>query len=159
MNKPIGLVFLTLMMQGIFIGSVKADEWGCQVLLCLSNPAGPEAVAECVPPIERLWQALSARPPHPFPACAMGGGERSNSASHQWASADFCPAQYLTYTDDSNSGGMACSVTGGVTVVIGGQFQSRVWWQLGRGAVLTQRAGTTAQHEPATLLEGVLRQQ
>ncbi len=160
MKKIMRLLVVALLMQSSLVGVAKANDWGCQVLLCLSNPAGPEAVGECVPPIERLWQALSARPPQPFPTCGMGGGERSNYANHQWASANFCPAQYLSYTDDSyGGGGWTCGVAGGVTVVIGGQIQSRVWWQFGRGTVLTQSTGATVQDDPTTSLERILRQQ
>ena len=35
-----------------------ADEWGCEVLLCMSNPAGPEAVGQCVPPMQRFYNVL-----------------------------------------------------------------------------------------------------
>lgn len=28
-----------------------AQDWGCQVLLCLANPGGPTQYAECVGPI------------------------------------------------------------------------------------------------------------
>lgn len=38
--------------------SARADTWGCEVLLCLSNPAGPMAVSQCVPPIKRLYRAI-----------------------------------------------------------------------------------------------------
>lgn len=50
-------------------GAANADTWGCQVLLCLSNPSGPTAVKECEPPINRLWKALNKRHPDPFPSC------------------------------------------------------------------------------------------
>jgi hypothetical protein len=29
--------------------SARADEWGCQVILCLANPGGPTQYAECRP--------------------------------------------------------------------------------------------------------------
>lgn len=53
--------------------SARASDWGCQVLLCLSNPAGPTAVAACVPPITKLWNALKKRNPDPFPTCEEAG--------------------------------------------------------------------------------------
>ncbi len=34
--------------------SARAEEWGCQVILCLSNPGGPTQYGECRPPIEKL---------------------------------------------------------------------------------------------------------
>lgn len=57
----------------------RADDWGCQVLLCLSNPAGPMAVGECVPPIQRLYNAIFKWRPDPFPTCVMSNGEDSSS--------------------------------------------------------------------------------
>src|SRR5471032_313334 len=47
----------------------QADDWGCQVLLCLSDPRGPEAEGACVPPIAKLWTAL--RHGGPFPTCDL----------------------------------------------------------------------------------------
>lgn len=57
--------------------AAKASDWGCQVLLCLSNPAGPMAVAACVPPITKLWAALRKPKPDPFPTC-----DEAKSSSH-----------------------------------------------------------------------------
>lgn len=57
--------------------SVHADQWGCEVLLCLSNPAGPMAVQQCVPPIQRLYRAIFKAKPDPFPTCPEAG---NNSA-------------------------------------------------------------------------------
>ena len=47
----------------------SASDYGCRVLLCLANPAGPTAVAQCVPPITQLWRDLAHMPPRPFPTC------------------------------------------------------------------------------------------
>ncbi len=47
--------------------------WGCEVLLCLSNPNGPRAVAECRPPIDKLFKCLSKRHPCKFPKCPQAG--------------------------------------------------------------------------------------
>lgn len=58
------------------------DLWGCQVLLCMSNPAGPTAVAECVPPISRLWRHL--RRGRPFPSCSQAGFEGGNVKYDPW---------------------------------------------------------------------------
>lgn len=44
---------------------------GCKILLCLANPNGPEAVAECVQPIETLWHILNQTPPGQIPVCPM----------------------------------------------------------------------------------------
>jgi hypothetical protein len=56
---------------------VSADQWGCEVLLCLSNPAGPTAVKECEPPIHRLWDHL--RDGHEFPTCDMAKDGKHNA--------------------------------------------------------------------------------
>ena len=55
-----------------FSGATSASDYGCQVLLCLSNPAGQTAVAQCVPPITQLWRDLAHVPPRPFPTCDEG---------------------------------------------------------------------------------------
>ena len=47
----------------------SASDYGCRVLLCLANPAGPTAVSQCVPPITQLWRDLARTPPRPFPTC------------------------------------------------------------------------------------------
>jgi hypothetical protein len=55
----------------VFDGKARADEWGCQVILCLSNPGGPTQYAECRPPIEKLWRELARG--HSFPTCSGVG--------------------------------------------------------------------------------------
>lgn len=75
---------------GIGWGSANVqaeDLWGCEVLLCLSNPDGPEAVSECQPPIERLRRHL--RHGHPFPSCPSGG---RSYAKPTFSYYDLCPA-------------------------------------------------------------------
>lgn len=49
----------------------RSDDWGCQVLLCLSNPGGATEFAECRPPIERLWSHLAKG--RSFPICSGVG--------------------------------------------------------------------------------------
>lgn len=65
-------------------GPARADDdlWGCQVLLCMSNPAGPTAVAECRPPIWRLWRHL--RRGRPFPSCAQAGFQGGRVGYDPW---------------------------------------------------------------------------
>ncbi len=63
------------------------DLWGCQVLLCLANPDGAEALSECRPPIERLHEHL--RHGHPFPSCPSGGSASARPTSSYY---DLCPA-------------------------------------------------------------------
>lgn len=69
----------------------RADDWGCEVLLCLSNPAGPMAVAQCVPPIQRLYRAIFKWRPDPFPTCLMSNGQDSSSGGNY---AHVAPASY-----------------------------------------------------------------
>lgn len=68
--------------------SAKASDYGCKVLLCLANPAGPTAVSQCVPPITQLWNDLTRF--HPFPSCdeASASGARALIGSSYF---DPCP--------------------------------------------------------------------
>ncbi len=68
----------------------SADQWGCEVLLCLSNPAGPTAVKECEPPIHRLWDHLWDG--YEFPTCEMAkDGKSSAYAKLGFNFFDPCP--------------------------------------------------------------------
>jgi len=69
--------------------AAHASDWGCEVLLCLSNPAGPTAVAECVPPITQLWNALANF--QPFPTCGLASATGSY-ASPGMNYYNACPA-------------------------------------------------------------------
>ncbi|MET3523943.1 hypothetical protein [Mesorhizobium abyssinicae] len=51
----------------VFDSKAQADEWGCQVILCLSNPGGAMQYAECRPPINKLWRWLAKG--RSFPTC------------------------------------------------------------------------------------------
>ncbi|AYG62358.1 hypothetical protein QD460_25150 [Rhizobium jaguaris] len=78
----IGMVFATA--GGSFIYSIseshaRADDWGCQVILCLSNPGGATQYSECRPPIDRLWEELAEG--HSFPACS-GVGFRASQPGY-----------------------------------------------------------------------------
>lgn len=56
-------------------GAVRADDWGCTVLLCLANPGGPTQYAACVPPVTRLWSHLKRG--RAFPTCSGAGSSTS----------------------------------------------------------------------------------
>ncbi len=46
----------------LYIGSsqnARADDWGCKVILCLSNPGGATQYAQCRPPVQKLWWWLA----------------------------------------------------------------------------------------------------
>lgn len=105
---------------------VHADDWACEVILCLANPQGATAVTECVPPIKKLWRELAKG--HAFPTCNMNtGGASGNSASHSWASGRNCPAQYR-YWGGVDGSELMCEFNGVVTVKVAGQLYTRVWW-------------------------------
>ena len=67
--------FVLLSSYCISSSKARADDWGCQVLLCLSNPGGPMQFAECVPPVQRLWNELARG--RPFPTCSGVGFQAS----------------------------------------------------------------------------------
>lgn len=70
--------------------SAHADNWGCEVLLCLANPNGPTAASECVPPIKKLWKHLANG--HAFPTCALAQGPNGASYAKQgYSYYDSCP--------------------------------------------------------------------
>lgn len=70
------------LLASLLMPNVARASWGCEVLLCLSNPAGPMAVAACVPPIKKLYAAIFKWPPDPFPTCIMSNGASSATAGN-----------------------------------------------------------------------------
>jgi hypothetical protein len=48
-----------------------ANDLGCQVLLCLSNPGGATQYGACIPPMTKLWQKLATG--GSFSGCSAGG--------------------------------------------------------------------------------------
>ena len=103
------------LVSGLLIGlpshQVSADEWGCEVLLCLSNPAGPTALKECEPPIHRLWDHL--RNGHEFPTCDIAKDGKSIAYAKQGFNFfDPCPpgtrplARGAQAVQATSSGGM-----------------------------------------------------
>jgi hypothetical protein len=87
----------TALLAALLAPPAHADDWGCQVLLCLANPAGPMAVFQCVPPIQRLYAAIFKWKPDPFPTCTMSNGlDSSSGGNYAYVGApshyDACPA-------------------------------------------------------------------
>lgn len=127
-----------------FIPTAHADDYGCQVLLCLSNPNGPMAVAECVPPIQRLYRDIFRWRPRPFPTCALSNGMDSSSGGNyaRVGGASFydaCPAG----TTDAPLGALVAggaiggpaSTSGLIPVASGGvQLQTTLYAGIGSGA-------------------------
>ncbi|WP_228981511.1 hypothetical protein [Paraburkholderia gardini] len=107
-------------------GFAHADDWGCQVILCLSNPGGSQQYAECVPPIEKLWRAL--RHGDPFPTCDFGrGGSQGTSASETFARAAYC-REDLLYWGGPEESELLCDARGAINVHIDGELHTRVGW-------------------------------
>lgn len=125
----------------------QADGWGCQVMLCLSDPRGPEAEGACVAPIERLWDHLAHG--HPFPTCDLmeswdSLSEETRSAipvdvvqsmksttisgGNGGASGSFCPYD-LMYSHPRF--GYACRARSVIQVRVDGKVFTRVWWGIG----------------------------
>lgn len=73
----VSFMLLSYLISG---SNARADDWGCEVILCLSNPGGPTQYAECRPPIQKLWRALAKG--HSFPACS-GVGFRSSRPGYE----------------------------------------------------------------------------
>lgn len=128
-------------------GIAHADDWGCQVILCLSNPGGPEQYSECVPPIEKLWSAL--RHGDPFPSCDFGtGGSQGAFATNTFASSGYC-RENLLYWGGPEQSGLLCRATGAINVDIDNQLYTRVWWDVGApGSTIIEFYGTGSTQVP-----------
>lgn len=63
-----------------------APDYGCKVLLCLSNPNGPQAIQDCVAPINQLHKDLSDG--KQFPRCETAGSAYAQPGN-AWF--DDCP--------------------------------------------------------------------
>jgi hypothetical protein len=128
-------------------GLAYADDLGCQVLLCLANPGGPEQYSACVPPIEKLWSAL--RHGDPFPTCDFGvGGSHGTSATDTFASGGYCREDFL-YWGGPEQSELLCRATGAINVDINDQLYTRVWWDVGgQGRTTTEFYGAGSTHMP-----------
>jgi len=103
--------------------TAKAEDlWGCEVLLCMANPAGPTAVAPCVPPITRLWSWLAHG--HAFPTCPQANAGQ-NRAYMTSPPLDECPEKYVWTVPDS--GENYCGAWA-IEVVLDGRVARRIWY-------------------------------
>ncbi|WP_410199471.1 hypothetical protein [Burkholderia cenocepacia] len=136
-----------------------ADGWGCQVLLCLSDPRGPESEKECVPPIEKLWDAL--RHGNPFPTCDLVASLASlpadlvdafdpgtlesfgkgSVAANTWAGGGYCRKDLVGWGGHDQSE-LVCKASGAINVIINGQLHARVWWGVNGGGLIGAIPGT-----------------
>jgi hypothetical protein len=156
----------------------QADDWGCQVLLCLSDPRGPEAEGACVPPIEKLWTALRHGDPFPtcdlnssvadlppqirsaIPASTLASLGNGTGAANVGASANYCRPNLLFWGGPEQSE-LLCGATGAINVNIDGKLWSRVWWNTTQGATVSEYYGdgTTPTYDPATAQQQFLQLQ
>lgn len=79
-------VILTAIFTIVFSSAARSN-WGCEVLLCLSNPGGPLEFVECHDPINRLYRHL--RKGRAFPSCELASTPQSGVAS--WAQSIYDP--------------------------------------------------------------------
>ena len=112
-------IFSFAALYGISSCSARASDWGCQVLLCLSNPGGPTEYAECAPPIHKLWRELAKG--HPFPTCSGAGIKASRPRYEPF----YCDAGYNLTTHDDAGGREAACVSETLKPVPGSQCSSR----------------------------------
>jgi|GEM_PF-3798704 len=79
-------VFLSTLILGLTVAAAEAmadENYACTIALCMANPNGPRAVAECVPPINKLMRDLARG--KSFPRCSLSGGgstEKRGSEIH-----------------------------------------------------------------------------
>lgn len=92
----IGLLLTAL--YPISASNARADDWGCTVLLCLSNPGGPTEFSECRPPIEKLWSHLAKG--RSFPMCSGAGFSTSRPGYDPY----YCNDGYQLVTRSSERG-------------------------------------------------------
>ncbi|MGR9235000.1 hypothetical protein ACVMIX_006664 [Rhizobium leguminosarum] len=74
-------------------GKAQANEWGCEVILCLSNPGGPTQFAACRPSIQKLWRELAEG--HSFPTCSGATFHSSRPGYEPY----YCETGYRLKTD------------------------------------------------------------
>lgn len=81
-------------------GIAQADEYGCKVLMCMSNPKGPMAENECRPPIQKFLQGQAKKPKDPHPTCEEAQNTSMQSAMRPY---DQCPQGTSALGQDSEA--------------------------------------------------------
>jgi hypothetical protein len=146
-----------------------ADAWGCQVLLCLADPRGPETEAGCKPPIEKLWNALEHGKPFPtcdlnssvadlppdvrgsLPASALNS-RNGTGAQNIGAGSNYCSPDLLFWGPPEQSM-LTCGARGAINVTIDKTLFTRVWWGINGKTSITEFYGqgsTTVPYDPAS---------
>ncbi len=148
---------------------VFADDWGCQVLLCLADPRGAETEPECKPPIEKLWNALEHGKPFPtcdlnssvadlppdvrssLPVSSLNAGQGTGAQS-VGAGPNYCSPNLLSWGPPEQSM-LTCGARGAINITIDNQLYTRVWWGINGKATITEFYGqgsTTVPYDPAS---------
>lgn len=85
-------IIASVLLSAVVSSPVMAndDDWGCEVLLCLANPTGWEALKECHPPIKRLFSELKKRKAK-FPRCTQANGMEVKQGFQEFRD---CPAAF-----------------------------------------------------------------
>jgi len=100
------------------IAPAQANDLGCQVLLCLSNPGGATQYGACIPPMTKLWQRLATG--GSFPGCSGGGVAKTkvydrDSATRRRVVMTFTDGRQQTYSLANIEGLPAAAIEPGNT--------------------------------------------
>ena len=170
-------IVASVALSGFFASPpVFADDWGCQVLLCLADPRGPTAEAACVPPIEKLWSALAHG--HPFPTCdlnssssdlppdeqnllppsALNAGQ-GTGATNVAAGPGYCRTDLL-YWGPPEQSTLSCRAQGAINVTINNALYTRVWWGTDINSITEYygQGSTAVPYDPTTAAQQFLNQ-
>jgi hypothetical protein len=121
-----GVKLLAVAVLGLAPLAAHADDWACEVVLCLANPAGAMAVSQCVPPIKKLYKELAKG--HAFPTCNMNSTtSQGNSAKNTMLNGRTCPGQFRFYVGKIPF----CQYQGVIDVKVSNQPYTRVYWSEG----------------------------
>ncbi|MDQ1817802.1 hypothetical protein RBA41_31325 [Massilia sp. CCM 9210] len=151
MVKKLALVVALWSLNAI----AQASDHGCTVLLCMANPGGPMKVAECVPPMKKLFKDLAKG--KPFPGCdfSKSGSEPSKPATsyadHKFASKNYCHPDY--YVPGEPGYPPTCKMSGAVTVTVEGIPTQRVWWTENGDSVTETWNGSVADNFADPIIE------
>lgn len=79
---------LPLALSGI-LNIAHADEYGCKVMMCMSNPQGPMAEPQCRETIQKFIRGQSKKPKDPHPTCEEAQNTQMQIAMRPY---DQCPS-------------------------------------------------------------------
>lgn len=108
-----GMTSIGVLAAGLIALSTQTAkaEWACEVALCLSNPAGPMAVSQCVTPITKLYEHLAKGSAFPLCQSADGHVNFTRYGMERWERcSDGSRARQRTNYDSGRPGGGVCYV-------------------------------------------------